>query len=1547
MKNRINFHKAAWVRLLFVGIVFFAMAGTGYCMCELCEDPDIGNCPCCGICYCGMQGTCECTTCPGNCAGDFCGGCPLHKTCTCDPNVHNYVGHICQTCGNISPCEDTSNDCLCDTCGAEACVPGSDGICVKCGDPLSDQRKENLKVEFENFKNSHPKYADDERFGFSAYKQMRVGHAISVRNGCWTGDFDSYFSECDTLYEDFKTACEEIGMECPISFNDYIGIFVESTLDPINVLTGELYFTESDLSVPAAGIPLVFERYYSSLSGWRHSYDWEFKVVVEDEKDMRMVKEFSDYTVWKELSQTVFTNSTSDFAEDLSQVLVKTGQGADYYFEESDTEPGVFYSESTDWMVVFEEVVESGETNGYRFVLHQPGGIEYTFGGSQLDSIEDAWGNRVDLTYSSNSLLVAHSCGTSLLLEHADDPKRPTRAYVSAELYVDYAYDSHGNLTNTVRHINGETFEFTYQYDADGVMTNKTNPRGDEYRFTQSLAAASGETNRTTTLEIGDGWIKHEVDAHWGTASGEPFRHSNVTYDYGDGLEKKYRYETTNDMIQAAYGPYTNIAEKLETGTEYTYDRKNVATEKTFDSNTGFDFTIHKQYDTNNHVTAVGVSFDSTNPVWQTRIAYDPVWNLPSATTNAEGHWTQTTYTKGLPLALKAFWSDTQSYDTTFGYYSNGLVKAVTNANLHATRMEYDANGNLSLVEPPASPQVSTLYDSLGHLESSEVLAEDGSSTGRITEYDVTAKGWIKSVTYPDGLQATFAYDNAGNTTNSTDRAGRKTAYAYAPTKKLTSVTQYLSEGGTNTPVTVSYCFDKMFNSLSITNPSTDAVETYQLDIQDRVTEITNIEGQSMSIEYLVGDFVGKITRFDQSTISNQYDNVGQLTNATYSGGTAIAYSYWLDGETKTVSDGFSSITNAYDRLNRLTNQVIQIGNLQSEIDNAFDPVGNVTNTVVSAGGTTPSSSYTYDAAERLTDILHHEGTETQKFVYAYSPVNGMVVSVSNTVSGITCSYEYDLMDRVTNIVYETGSGSLIRGLEYEYDAVGMITEKKIADNASANSTAYLYDSLDRLVYESQSGSVSSAYSVVYSYDLAGNRTSKTSNGWKTTYTLGDGNRLASTSAQAATNTLFVSGSADELIGTDPLWGEIWITNLTTGAGAIPSVNGSTFFAEVPALGGQTNTLHVAIPDKAGNMGYTTNDFWVPSVSGGVPASASYAYNATGCLTNLNGVSLGWDERYRLKSVDDASSFVEYEYDVLNRRASRIEGSSTNYFVYNGNQVVADLDGSGNLLRTYVWGTGIDNLLSMTTYGATATNRYYAIKDHQNTVLALVDATGSVVESYEYDAYGNTKVFNASGTELTESAIGNRYTFQGREIDWATGLYYFRARWYNPVSGRWLSKDPIGIAGGLNLYVFVSNNPVNFIDPFGRKADVMFMPDTDSLYDDAMAIPDAGASEITVAGHGDLTTYNQGETYVTYYKGSEESRENMLTPQKVANAIKALSDYDPKAIVYVYICYGNLKGTYSEAFNKELAKLLPNPIRGHDDQFTFLFPKKSMKCPNE
>jgi len=160
----------------------------------------------------------------------------------------------------------------------------------------------------------------------------------------------------------------------------------------------------------------------------------------------------------------------------------------------------------------------------------------------------------------------------------------------------------------------------------------------------------------------------------------------------------------------------------------------------------------------------------------------------------------------------------------------------------------------------------------------------------------------------------------------------------------------------------------------------------------------------------------------------------------------------------------------------------------------------------------------------------------------------------------------------------------------------------------------------------------------------------------------------------------------------------------------------------------------------------------------------------------------------------------------------------TIHYVSAGGQVVADVDDAGGIVRSYTYGPGIDNILAMSVHSVGETNTYYYIRDHVNTVLALVDDSGAIVESYEYDPFGAVTVYDENGTEIDTSAYGNRYLFQGREYSWDTGLYNFRARWYDPQTGRWLSKDPIGISGGLNQYVFVGNNPVNFVDPHGEFA---------------------------------------------------------------------------------------------------------------------------------
>ena len=250
--------------------------------------------------------------------------------------------------------------------------------------------------------------------------------------------------------------------------------------------------------------------------------------------------------------------------------------------------------------------------------------------------------------------------------------------------------------------------------------------------------------------------------------------------------------------------------------------------------------------------------------------------------------------------------------------------------------------------------------------------------------------------------------------------------------------------------------------------------------------------------------------------------------------------------------------------------------------------------------------------------------------------------------------------------------------------------------------------------------------------------------------------------------------------------------------------------------------------DLAGNRTWSAHDGATNTYTLGLGnrlaswTGGSYGHDTAGCVTNIvrSGrpeLDLAWNGLYQVESVATNGFTAEsYGYDALGRRIYVASGGTTNWMVYDGIHVVAEVDGSGAVQRSYTWGAGIDNLLALTDHTGGVTNTYYALTDHLGTVHALADETGVVVESYKFDAWGNVlDVFDSNGQPISESALGNRYLFQGREYSWATGLYYFRARWYDPITGRWLSNDPIGISGGLNQFVAFDNNPVMFTDAFG------------------------------------------------------------------------------------------------------------------------------------
>jgi RHS repeat-associated protein len=140
--------------------------------------------------------------------------------------------------------------------------------------------------------------------------------------------------------------------------------------------------------------------------------------------------------------------------------------------------------------------------------------------------------------------------------------------------------------------------------------------------------------------------------------------------------------------------------------------------------------------------------------------------------------------------------------------------------------------------------------------------------------------------------------------------------------------------------------------------------------------------------------------------------------------------------------------------------------------------------------------------------------------------------------------------------------------------------------------------------------------------------------------------------------------------------------------------------------------------------------------------------------------------------------------------------------------------GSGTLLRKFIYGPGIDEPICLLEVAESNAVYYYHF-DGLGSVVALSDVNSVLVERYTYDVFGRPTIRDANGTEIAASAFANPYLFTGRAYDAETGLYYYRARYYDYATGRFLQADPTGYADGLNLYAYVGNNPAIFSDAYG------------------------------------------------------------------------------------------------------------------------------------
>ena len=206
-----------------------------------------------------------------------------------------------------------------------------------------------------------------------------------------------------------------------------------------------------------------------------------------------------------------------------------------------------------------------------------------------------------------------------------------------------------------------------------------------------------------------------------------------------------------------------------------------------------------------------------------------------------------------------------------------------------------------------------------------------------------------------------------------------------------------------------------------------------------------------------------------------------------------------------------------------------------------------------------------------------------------------------------------------------------------------------------------------------------------------------------------------------------------------------------------------------------------------------------------------FTYDDEGNLTRkwkgTDDLRLSWNSLGQLDSVwRYQTGTVRYGYDASGRRVRRTapNGTVTRY-LYTGDDLTMELDAAGQPIRVYTYYPGVDRPHSVWV-AATQQNYYYAT-DNPGHVEGLISSTNQLVNEYHYTPWGEPEAV----TQTVEQPL----RYMAREYDEVTGLYQVRARWYDPQQGRFVSEDPIGLAGGLNPYAYAGNNPINATDPFG------------------------------------------------------------------------------------------------------------------------------------
>jgi RHS repeat-associated protein len=697
---------------------------------------------------------------------------------------------------------------------------------------------------------------------------------------------------------------------------------------------------------------------------------------------------------------------------------------------------------------------------------------------------------------------------------------------------------------------------------------------------------------------------------------------------------------------------------------------------------------------------------------------------------------------------------DTNNNRITAGYTGNQQT-TLTQSNGSALTLSYNAQGRVSQVTDSTGRATTYSYDAAGEHLLSVTTAAGTVSYGYTADTSGPRAHAVASITNGDGTHRFFDYDTRGRLVQE-QRDGGADKLTYVYDVAAFRVTDAQSH-------TATFFFDD-FGSITRTLNPLGQVGTTVHDSQNHLKSAEAEGNPPATFGY--DDKRGNLTstvnplgEHQDFTYDPALDRLASWRDAL---GNTTAYSHDANGNLLSTTYADSSSTGfSYNAQGEVVSSVNRRG---QPISYSYDGRGLLLSKDLPNG---THFGYTYDAHGNLLSATDPHGTTTLSYdsadrlteidypnarVLKYSYDTGGRL-MQTVQDGFTVNYAYDAVGRLQSLT--NGSGAAI--VSYMYDSAGRLQRQ---DNGNGTYTTYDYDAAGQLLHLvnfAPGGTVDSRFD--YTYDNLGRRTRMiTLNG----------------------NTDYVYDAAGRLT-------------------AVTLPGGRNITYAYDAEGNRTT-----VTDNGATTTYQTNDLNQYTSIGGF----NQAFDASGNQTSASGPSgpagYAYDTEGRLLSVTTFGDTWTYEYDSLGHRsASTHNGVRTEYLVDPAGQVLGEYDSAGRIVANYTQGFGLTSRVDASGQAA-----YYSFDAMGNTAQ-LTGTGGAVLNSYSYLPFGEV---NSSSVTVPNPF---QHVGQAGVISEGNGLDFTRARLYSASDGRFITPDPIGLAGGTNSYAYGANNPISYSDPSG------------------------------------------------------------------------------------------------------------------------------------